>query len=465
MAEHKIQNKYSLKNKIIFKMAKLNGWHHYGKVLRQQNEKETIKENREKQLEIILKEDKNNGYAEISGKSISRVMVFEHWKLILKFIYNIYRGKIQIDNVKIASLREIINSRRYGITNLHEYLDEDGYYNVISQNSHAEVIFNDVWYFLTFNSHLNSSGQLVYELSVNFKVDSVPDKRILQELLSLAYNHCTDFKGSVFEMVIDSEIARDEDFRLIKKDIAATTLDEVFLNDDIKQDLRRFIFTFQNFEELKLNNRFILSGRPGVGKTEAVRAVLNECKDYGTVIIANDIGRYIGKVFNAAGIFKKVILCLDDVDLLVKSRTESYRDEVLAEFLAALDGIVQNNIFILATTNDKMILDKAAARPGRFNQIIDFPNLDRKYYLPLIEQRTTDENIIELFDEEVIDLFEVNNATGAFIVNLLSQISVMKKMDENFGTRDLMNYIKRNHQGFYKKAEDRRKSLGFVNAV
>jgi AAA+ superfamily predicted ATPase len=62
------------------------------------------------------------------------------------------------------------------------------------------------------------------------------------------------------------------------------------------------------------------------------------------------------------------------IDLYLVSRDNgSY--QIVGQFLSFFDGIKKEKISLLASTNDKGLVDKAE-RPGRFNLTLDYSYLD-----------------------------------------------------------------------------------------
>jgi len=113
------------------------------------------------------------------------------------------------------------------------------------------------------------------------------------------------------------------------------------------------------------------------------------------------------------------------------------------------------------TTNDKNLVDLAASRPGRFDEIIDFGQFEKRFYQDLICKKTNDEKIISLFDEEIFDFLEKKKVTGAYIVNLIKQLQIMSEINPEFSKEDLSSYIKRNHKGFYNNQSEKKNNFGF----
>jgi ribose transport system ATP-binding protein len=58
---------------------------------------------------------------------------------------------------------------------------------------------------------------------------------------------------------------------------------------------------------------------------------------------------------------------------------------LLGQFLSFFDGVKKRKISLLASTNDKGLVDKAAERPGRFNFTLDYSFLDEKQIIKVCD--------------------------------------------------------------------------------
>lgn len=134
----------------------------------------------------------------------------------------------------------------------------------------------------------------------------------------------------------------------------------------------------------------------------------------------------------------------------------------MGTFLQYLDGFIPQNLFIIASTNDKKLVDAAASRPGRFDLIIDMSEISAENYLALIYRETDEPEIINLFNNEIMDTFKSKNVTGAFIVSLIRQLISLKKMKGSIVEQDLKNYFNIIHRGYYSSnAINYNEAIGF----
>ena len=167
---------------------------------------------------------------------------------------------------------------------------------------------------------------------------------------------------------------------LLGESVAGGSFDELVLQgtlaQDIRADARRFFERRAFYEEHRLpwKRGLLLVGPPGNGKTQTIRALLNEL---GRPVLCvrsfssrgEDAEDNIRTVFARARKMAPMVMVLEDVDSLVNDASRS-------AFLNELDGLAQNSgLLTLATTNHPERLDRSILdRPSRF---------DRKFHFPL----------------------------------------------------------------------------------
>lgn len=166
--------------------------------------------------------------------------------------------------------------------------------------------------------------------------------------------------------------------------------DMLLLPDCITQDLLGVV----NAVGRKMGiNKFLFQGKPGTGKTEAVKQlarILNReifMVDF-SAIIDSKLGqtqKNLTEMFKEINSFahpEKVVVLFDEIDALALERTSSNdlreMGRVTSTLLKCLDRM-NENIILVATTNLYDMFDKALTR--RFDSIIDFNSQTE----PLIE--------------------------------------------------------------------------------
>jgi transitional endoplasmic reticulum ATPase len=134
---------------------------------------------------------------------------------------------------------------------------------------------------------------------------------------------------------------------------------------------------------LGLPNGMLLYGPPGCGKTFFAECFAEEAGYNFIKVIASDIASIyihgtqekIGKLFEEARKNAPTILYFDELDAMVPDREKamhSYGSEV-NEFLSQLDNIGDSGVFVIGSTNQANLIDKAVLRAGR---------LEKRFYIP-----------------------------------------------------------------------------------
>jgi|TARA_R110000822_G_scaffold59269_4_gene147912 hypothetical protein len=216
------------------------------------------------------------------------------------------------------------------------------------------------------------------------------------------------------------------------------------------------------------NARYMLNGTPGTGKTDSIRRIIFELTPEITFVIPDFYNsRDLTMIMEACEIFNPGVIVIDDIDLYLGNREKGGYTSLLGEFLSFFDGVKKRKISLLASTNDKSLVDKAAERPGRFNVIIDFGYLDDEQTKAVanihLDKKWQVEAVYDLLTGS-IDGKKVK-VTGAFIANLAENIDEMSEdmVDEGEWTLDdTLRLIKDSYIGFYySQVEKNKGGIGF----
>jgi cell division protease FtsH len=239
-------------------------------------------------------------------------------------------------------------------------------------------------------------------------------------------------------------------------------LEDIYLPANIRSHIELFVRTLTENQTARKPLRYLFAGKPGTAKTKIIRAIANECKGKATFIFTNGNERRIESLFSFLEIFSPVVLCIDDLDFMTGARDKGLYTPQLAEFLQKLDGFVNRNFFLLATTNDKQLVDLAASRPGRFDLILDVNAIEPRHYLSLVKSKTKSPTIISLFDEDILLSFKRKRVTGAFITNLVKHLELVARFHpEKVNQGYLTRMIEESYRGFYEEPRPIGGDLGF----
>jgi transitional endoplasmic reticulum ATPase len=206
------------------------------------------------------------------------------------------------------------------------------------------------------------------------------------------------------------EITPRFDFKT-KKDLEKILFTDIGGLDNIKQqvrDLGEYLVSSDVIEKMGIKKPVgvLFVGFPGTGKTMMARALAFETgAEYIEVNIGDIITKYVGEpeqrireIFKyarerARKNKKGVIVFLDELDALAPQREESSEvaRRITSVLLKEMDEIDKSgdNVIVIGATNMPEDLDPALLRPGRFDEIIEFPLPDYTARLEILKIYTT----------------------------------------------------------------------------
>lgn len=191
-------------------------------------------------------------------------------------------------------------------------------------------------------------------------------------------------------------------FDLIINDKEKVSLADIFLDEANRQKFVQLIKEHNYIDELykyglPVNNKILLQGSSGCGKTMTAKAIANALgKNILILNLSNIVCSRIGEtsqnikqVFEKAG-REKAVLFLDEFDQIGKARGEDDKDvgemrRLVNTLIQLIDYYPEKSLLICAT-NHPEIIDMALIR--RFQLRINFempsPEILDEYYLSLI---------------------------------------------------------------------------------
>ncbi|MFA5074991.1 MAG: AAA family ATPase [Candidatus Babeliales bacterium] len=237
---------------------------------------------------------------------------------------------------------------------------------------------------------------------------------------------------------------------------------KILLKDVVGQDyavreVKEVIDFLKNPEKYKklgaqIPRGVLMEGPPGNGKTRIAKAVANEMGCQFIYVSASSfVEMFVGvgakrvrEVFAQARKNKPAIIFIDEIDAIgAVSRgaggNEEYR-QTLNQILVEMDGFgSQENVIVMAATNNADALDQALKRPGRFDRIIKVPNPDEKsrkeildYYLNKLPRLENDDTIPNYLAKNT------ENFSGADLNNIVNEAAML-------AVRANANMVKKEH--------------------
>jgi cell division protease FtsH len=249
------------------------------------------------------------------------------------------------------------------------------------------------------------------------------------------------------------------------KEKVKTTFEDVAGSKEQKEALYEtihFLRRPQDFHRLggRAPKGVLLVGPPGTGKTLLARAVAGEAgvpffHVAGSAFLEMLVGVGASRVRDLFATAKKSAPCIvfvDEIDSIGRRRGgiqgfygggASEMEQTLNQLLSEMDGFEPNeDVIVMAATNQPDVLDPALLRPGRFDRriMVDLPNLSEREDILGVHVRK-----VPLGDD--VDLKEIARATpgnsGADLQNLVNEAAILasKLRKDSVERADFLNAL------------------------
>ncbi len=249
------------------------------------------------------------------------------------------------------------------------------------------------------------------------------------------------------------------------KEKVKTTFDDVAGAKEQKEalfEVIHFLRRPQDFHRLggRAPKGVLLVGPPGTGKTLLARAVAGEAgvpffHVAGSAFLEMLVGVGASRVRDLFATAKKNAPCIvfvDEIDSIGRRRGgiqgfygggASEMEQTLNQLLSEMDGFEPNeDVIVMAATNQPDVLDPALLRPGRFDRriMVDLPNLTEREEILGVHVRN-----VPLADD--VSLRDIARATpgnsGADLQNLVNEAAIMasKKRKDKVEKEDFLNAL------------------------
>lgn len=323
----------------------------------------------------------------------------------------------------------------------------------------------------------------LHQYFLKFKSKKIKDLKPMYDLMSNF--SAKNFKVNQLQSILDMYITQKVDeintdlFKTAVPQIIEEVVSEndVIINDDIKDKLKRYIDSFLDLENPDFSKGFLMTGPPGTGKTHIARWLANENKCYFMTPKLSDLkGQYIGQssqmvkaLFNEARSNSPTIIFIDEIDTVLPLRdsenSDSFTNDIVNEFLQSMDGAgtQKDRIFIIGATNRPATIDNGIKR--RLSDIvnIDLPNKESREKIFLLKLDGIDINNKEKWFDQFLDRTEGFSGSDIYEfckklkqknnTNVLDEIDFLKELKET--EKRILDDLKNRMSGLEVKAYEK----------
>jgi hypothetical protein len=402
----------------------------------------------EERIMASFERDFEKGFnEEYNSNSDSFSITFIELAMLNKFFYSAYRNKSKAITVSAYGDTDSIGRLSFGGA---FDATESWWFMCKFDNDENDYIFQTKIY-------QDNRQELITQLNITIKKGmSVSDlDKIFKKIVMLSFNN-SEYVGKCIKVKVKD--GRFKGIEIIEFEKSNT---ELILSDTQDKYIKHFI----NRVGRGRNARYLLNGEPGTGKTESIRDIIRKLTPNVTFIIPEfATTEDLTTILEACEIFDKGVIIMDDIDLYLGSRDNGSYTRLLGEFLSFFDGVKKRKISLLASTNDKGLVDRAAERPGRFNMTLDYTYLTPEQIVKVCEIHLPKEYLVEPVYEALRGRVDGKkaNITGAFIANLADNIKEMMEDEDDWTMADTISLITESYKGFYlSQVEKKNNNMGF----
>lgn len=207
-------------------------------------------------------------------------------------------------------------------------------------------------------------------------------------------------------------------------------------------------FIYQHYGK-KIGGGILLYGPPGCGKSLIAEAAAGEANVAFFHVKSSDLkGKYVGEtekniahLFAEARKYQPSIIFFDEFESLGGERTTAgeYQKSAVAQLLTEMNGVGTKNdqILLIAATNEPWSIDLALKREGRFGQTVLVPHPDLESRKQIFQIALKDKPVAADFESEKLALL-TEGYSGADITAIVN-IATEQTMQRYFATKYLQD--------------------------
>lgn len=214
------------------------------------------------------------------------------------------------------------------------------------------------------------------------------------------------------------------------------SFDDIAGIDEVREQIEEIVDLFNDSSKIekmggKIPKGVLLAGPPGTGKTLLAKATASQCgANFLSVSGSEFVEVYVGmgskrvrELFQKARNMSPCIIFIDEIDSVAGKRggmnSHDEREQTLNQLLVEMDGFdSEQNILVIAATNQIEKLDPAILRPGRFDRQV-------QVHLPDINGRS-----------KILDIYLSKTKIDKSV-----QSKIIAKMTSGFSGAQLANLV------------------------
>lgn len=221
--------------------------------------------------------------------------------------------------------------------------------------------------------------------------------------------------------------------------------EQVILPESVLVELDRTIIRFckqrDRLRELGLQTKrgVLFYGPPGTGKTHTIRYLATQLSNHTTFLVTAEQVGLLPEYFALSRLMQPVIFVIEDADLLAKSREYLHgaqEEALLNHLLNEMDGLKEDAdiLFVLSTNKPEVLEEALIARPGRIDQLIEFPKPDGECRRQLMKLYGGTLSVSSNLVDDIVD--RTDGVTASFIKELMRRLAQYSIERDGGGTVD-----------------------------